>query len=69
MKFLIGGVWILVCVSFLLAMLSGRIKLRSCCGATDAACDLRLMDRVSDDLQRVVPPVEVGPAPTDGSFR
>jgi hypothetical protein len=45
MKFVIGGIWIIICVSVLIAMLSGRIKLRSCCGATDAACDLRLRDR------------------------
>ena len=48
MKFVIGGIWIIICASFISAMLSGRIKLRSCCGATDAACDLRLLDTVRD---------------------
>ena len=46
MKYVIGAIWLLLCAGVLLAMISGRVRLRGCCGATDAACDLRLRDSV-----------------------
>jgi|GEM_PF-3440097 len=60
MKFVIGGLWIILCSGLLLAMLSGRVKLRGCCGATDAECDLRLRDQARTDAAR-------GSAVMDGS--
>jgi len=59
MKFVIGGIWIIICAGLLLAMLSGRVRLRSCCGATDANCDLRLKDAERDREGAFAP----GPAP------
>lgn len=51
MKFVIGGIWIIICASLILAMLTGRIRLRSCCGATDAACDLRLRNPIDTEAR------------------
>ena len=43
MKYVLGGIWIVICLWVLVAMVAGRVKLRSCCPA-DPARDRRMSD-------------------------
>ena len=43
MKYVLGGVWIAVCLWVLLGMVAGRVELRSCC-PSDPARDLRMRE-------------------------
>jgi|GEM_PF-5943219 len=44
MVYVLGIVWIVFACFMVAGMLTGRVRVRSCCGFTDASCDLRLRD-------------------------
>jgi hypothetical protein len=66
MKDIIGGAWILITVAMLVAMATGRVRLRSCCGFSDARCDLRLRDAYQQGHEPA-PQRGRAPAPVSGA--